>query len=109
MKMIKLQLIPKHINGSHGNFGGKSKLPIKFWEFLTHTLNNIKMESSDDDVPIENKEYIVYYHGNDPAPSSSNVIDVTKDEETASSEITHISETEMDVDDGKSDTSGMYT
>ena len=55
------------------------------------------------------KKYIVYYHGNDPAPSSSDIIDIIKDEETASSESTHISETEMDVHDGKSDTSGMYT
>ena len=55
------------------------------------------------------KEDNVYYHGNDPAPSSSDVIDLIKDEETASSEITLISETEMDVHDGKFDTSGMYT
>ena len=67
------------------------------------------MESSDDDVIIEKEEYTVYHNGNDPASSSSDIIDLTKDEETASSEITHISETEMDVDDSKSDTSGMYT
>ena len=67
------------------------------------------MESSDDDVMIEKEEYIVYYHGDDPAPSRSDIIALTKDKEAASSEITHISETEMDVDDSKSDTSGMYT
>ena len=67
------------------------------------------MESHNDDFTIEEEEYIVYYHCNDPAPSSSDIIDLTKDAETASSEITHISETEMDADDGKSDTSGMYS
>ena len=77
--------------------------------FLLNTLNNIKMESIDDDVTMQKEEYIVYYQGSDPAPSSSDIIDLTKDEETASSEIIHISETEMDVDDGKPDTSGMYT
>ena len=66
------------------------------------------MDSSDYDVIFQKEEYIVYYHGNDPANSSSEIIDLTKDG-TASSDITHISETEMDVDDGKSDTSGMYT
>ena len=56
------------------------------------------MKSSDDDVIIEKEEYTVYYRGNDPAPSSSDIIELRKDEETASSEITDISETEMDVD-----------
>ena len=51
------------------------------------------MNSSDD-----------YYHGNDPANSSREIIDLTKDD-TASPDITHISDTEMDVDDDKSNIS----
>ena len=66
------------------------------------------MDSNEDDVVFQKKEYIVYYHGNDPVSSSSQIIDLTKDD-TASYDITHIGEIEMDVDDGKSDTSGMDT
>ena len=71
---------------------------------LIQLLNCINMDSSDDDDVFQ-KEHIVYYHGNNPANSSSEIIDLTKDD-TVSSDITHISETEMA---GKSDTSGMYT
>ena len=72
---------------------------------LIQLLNCIKMGSSDDDVIFQKEEHIVYYHGNNPANSSSEIIDLTKDD-TASSDITHISEIEMA---GKFDTSGMYT
>ena len=59
------------------------------------------MSSSDDDVIFQKEEYTVYYYGNDP------VIDLTQDD-AASPDITHISETELELDNAQSDTSGKY-
>ena len=62
------------------------------------------MSSSDDDVIYQKEEYSVYYYGNYP------VIDLTQDDAAspASPDITHISETELELDNAQSDTSGKY-
>ena len=65
------------------------------------------MDASDDDLIFVREAHTVYYHGNDndPEPNNDNeMIDLTIDD-TAASNITHISETSLD--DGKSDTSGQ--
>ena len=64
------------------------------------------MDASDDDVIFLREEHTVYYHSNDnhPGPNNDNeMIALTRDD-TAASNITHISKTSLD--DGISDTSG---
>ena len=64
------------------------------------------MDASDDDVIFVREEHTVYYHGNDndPEPNNDNeMIDLTIDD-TAASNITHMSETSLVG--GISDTSG---
>ena len=85
-------------------FPGKATLSILYILFLSA----LKMDASDDDVIFMREEHTVYYHGNDndTEPNNDNeMTDLTTDD-TAASNITHISETSLD--DGQSDTFGKY-